>query len=81
MFDETGANNQDHSATFVDSFIAGAISGAIATVVTMPFDVGKTRTQVFRSSGSSVSAIWTRFWTFTAFRLGSDPTANVIVRL
>lgn len=49
-------SRENHSATFVDSFIAGATSGAIATVVTMPFDVGKTRTQVFRNSGSSASA-------------------------
>ncbi|ROT42320.1 solute carrier family 25 member 40 [Sodiomyces alkalinus F11] len=37
-----------HTETFVDSFIAGAVSGSIASIITMPFDVGKTRTQVFR---------------------------------
>ena len=37
----------DHAATFVDSFVAGAASGAVASVVTTPFDVGKTRQQVF----------------------------------
>ena len=37
----------NHTATFVDSFIAGAISGAVASVVTTPFDVGKTRQQVY----------------------------------
>ena len=36
----------NHTKTFVDSFIAGATSGAIASVVTTPFDVGKTRQQV-----------------------------------
>lgn len=38
--------NSHHSSTFIDSFIAGATSGAIASVVTTPFDVGKTRQQV-----------------------------------
>jgi len=37
-------------ATFTDSFIAGASSGAIASIITMPFDVGKTRRQVFVES-------------------------------
>ncbi|KAL8835004.1 MAG: hypothetical protein Q9170_003494 [Blastenia crenularia] len=39
-------HDENHSATFVDSFIAGATSGAVASVVTTPFDVGKTRQQV-----------------------------------
>lgn len=39
-------SRENHRDTFTDSFIAGAGSGAIASVVTMPFDVGKTRTQV-----------------------------------
>lgn len=38
--------DENHTATFVDSFLAGAISGAIASIVTTPFDVGKTRQQV-----------------------------------
>ncbi|OQD77944.1 hypothetical protein PENDEC_c002G02712 [Penicillium decumbens] len=33
---------------FLDSFISGATSGAVAALVTTPFDVGKTRQQVFR---------------------------------
>ena len=37
----------NHTATFVDSFIAGASSGAVASVLTTPFDVGKTRQQVY----------------------------------
>ena len=41
-------SRQDHSSTFVDSFLAGAASGAVASVITTPFDVGKTRQQVFR---------------------------------
>ncbi|KAL8957967.1 MAG: hypothetical protein Q9193_004882 [Seirophora villosa] len=36
----------NHTATFVDSFVAGAVSGAVASIVTTPFDVGKTRRQV-----------------------------------
>ncbi|KAL9606131.1 MAG: hypothetical protein Q9179_000701 [Wetmoreana sp. 5 TL-2023] len=38
--------DDNHTATFVDSFLAGAASGAVAAVVTTPFDVGKTRQQV-----------------------------------
>ena len=51
----------NHTATFVDSFIAGASSGAVASVLTTPFDVGKTRQQVyvhaddFSSSAGSAS--------------------------
>ncbi|KAH8195882.1 hypothetical protein TruAng_009958 [Truncatella angustata] len=43
-------SQENHTATFVDSFVAGAVSGSVASVATMPFDVGKTRTQVFRDS-------------------------------
>ena len=41
-------NKENHTVTLVDSFIAGAVSGAVASVVTMPFDVGKTRQQVLK---------------------------------
>jgi solute carrier family 25 protein 39/40 len=41
-------SRENHTNTFTDSFIAGAISGAVASVLTMPFDVGKTRQQVFK---------------------------------
>jgi solute carrier family 25 protein 39/40 len=41
-------NREDHSATLVDSFVAGATSGAVAAFVTTPFDVGKTRQQVVK---------------------------------
>ena len=47
--------NDDHSATLVDSFIAGAGSGAVAALLTTPFDVGKTRQQVVRDSIPSSS--------------------------
>jgi len=46
----------NHADTFTDSFIAGAASGAIASVATTPFDVGKTRTQVYRDSPSSLAS-------------------------
>ena len=39
-------DNANHTSTFVDSFVAGATSGAVASVITTPFDVGKTRQQV-----------------------------------
>lgn len=42
---------ENHTITFVDSFLAGAGSGAVAALVTTPFDVGKTRQQVFRHAG------------------------------
>ncbi|KAL9003012.1 MAG: hypothetical protein Q9188_004093 [Gyalolechia gomerana] len=38
--------DENHTATFIDSFLAGATSGAVASIVTTPFDVGKTRQQV-----------------------------------
>ncbi|KAH6650260.1 mitochondrial carrier domain-containing protein [Chaetomium tenue] len=47
--------NDNHADTFTDSFIAGAASGGFASVVTMPFDVGKTRTQVFRDTTTTTS--------------------------
>ncbi|KUI70328.1 Mitochondrial carrier protein MTM1 [Cytospora mali] len=47
--------HENHRDTFVDSFIAGTLSGASACIVTMPFDVGKTRTQVYHDSGKSIA--------------------------
>lgn len=47
----TSRNQQNHSSTFVDSFVAGAVAGGAASVVTTPFDVGKTRQQVFQQPG------------------------------
>lgn len=38
-------------ATFADSFVAGASSGAVAAFITTPFDVGKTRRQIAHSKG------------------------------
>lgn len=39
------------TSAWLDSFIAGAVSGSLAAFVTTPFDVGKTRQQVFRHLG------------------------------
>ncbi|KAJ6167101.1 hypothetical protein N7470_002548 [Penicillium chermesinum] len=36
------------ATAFLDSFVAGATSGSVAALVTTPFDVGKTRQQVYR---------------------------------
>jgi solute carrier family 25 protein 39/40 len=44
-------SRQNHTATLVDSFLAGAGSGAVAALVTTPFDVGKTRQQVSQHAG------------------------------
>lgn len=56
-------DDQAHSQTvFIDSFIAGATSGAIAALATTPFDVGKTRQQTARhhNSAASVKAAYIR---------------------
>ena len=51
-------SRENHTDTFMDSFAAGATSGAFASIVTMPFDVGKTRTQVYREvAGGSESSM------------------------
>lgn len=42
------------ASAFLDSFIAGATSGSVAALVTTPFDVGKTRQQVYRHMGDHV---------------------------
>lgn len=41
---------ENHTETFVDAFTAGALSGAFASFITTPFDVGKTRTQIYQDS-------------------------------
>ena len=53
-----GFEGESHSSTtaFFDSFIAGALSGSVAALVTTPFDVGKTRQQVYRHMDDNVSA-------------------------
>ena len=43
-------SSENHTTTFLNSFVAGATSGAVAALVTTPFDVGKTRRQVLQHS-------------------------------
>ncbi|KAG8630843.1 hypothetical protein KVT40_002462 [Elsinoe batatas] len=45
----------DHKTVLIDSFIAGAGSGAIAAFVTTPFDMGKTRQQIARHAQEGAS--------------------------
>jgi solute carrier family 25, member 39/40 len=49
--------NENQTTTFIDSFTAGAVSGAVASLVTTPFDVGKTRQQVYRHAGDDSPTI------------------------
>lgn len=42
-----------HTNTLFDSFLAGAVSGGVAALITTPFDVGKTRQQVMRYTGTT----------------------------
>lgn len=48
-------SRENHTETFLDSFTAGATSGALASILTMPFDVGKTRTQIHHDSPRRVA--------------------------
>ncbi|SPO02275.1 related to solute carrier family 25 member 39 [Cephalotrichum gorgonifer] len=50
-------SQENHRDTFIDSFIAGATSGAAASILTMPFDVGKTRTQVYRDGTATAAEL------------------------
>lgn len=56
----TFQSQQNSTTIFVDSFVAGCLSGAVSALVTTPFDVGKTRQQVFRFSGDEAGAIGLR---------------------
>lgn len=48
-------SREKHTEAFTDSFIAGALSGAVASIVTMPFDVGKTRQQVYKDASEPLA--------------------------
>ena len=52
-------SDESHSTTFIDSFTAGGVSGAFASVVTTPFDVGKTRQQVYQHAGDDAPVVQT----------------------
>lgn len=45
------------SSIFIDSFVAGAVSGGLAAFVTTPFDVGKTRQQTYRHAGDDAPVV------------------------
>lgn len=49
-------SRENHRDTFMDSFIAGAASGTVASILTTPFDVGKTRRQVFVEAASNAGS-------------------------
>jgi len=51
------SKSQSDSATFLDSFIAGAISGTIASLITTPFDVAKTRRQVWTKKSNPAHGV------------------------
>ncbi|EXJ89352.1 hypothetical protein A1O3_02419 [Capronia epimyces CBS 606.96] len=53
----TAQIHETHTTTFVDSFLAGASSGAVAALVTTPFDVGKTRQQVHHHAGDDAPSV------------------------
>ncbi|KAF1808933.1 mitochondrial carrier [Eremomyces bilateralis CBS 781.70] len=53
-------NKENHTNTLIDSFLAGAASGGVASIVTQPFDVGKTRQQVFQHAVGGEGAAGTR---------------------
>ncbi|EFQ99051.1 solute carrier family 25 member 39 [Nannizzia gypsea CBS 118893] len=50
----TAPHSPSSTVVFVESFTAGAVSGAVSALVTTPFDVGKTRQQVAPGSSGSI---------------------------
>jgi solute carrier family 25, member 39/40 len=48
---------ENTTTTLIDSFVAGAGSGAVAALVTTPFDVGKTRQQTVGHSPNGASTL------------------------
>ncbi|CAJ2499944.1 Uu.00g027970.m01.CDS01 [Anthostomella pinea] len=49
-------SSENHTSVLMDSFTAGALSGGLASIITTPFDVGKTRTQTFRDSAKKATS-------------------------
>lgn len=49
-------SNENSRDTFADAFTAGALSGTFASIVTTPFDVGKTRTQIYTEGARGAAA-------------------------
>ncbi|KAF1977017.1 mitochondrial carrier [Bimuria novae-zelandiae CBS 107.79] len=49
-------SQENHTETLVDSFLAGAGSGAVAAFVTTPFDVGKTRQQILQHTKEEIGS-------------------------
>lgn len=52
----TASPHPEDGSTFVDAFVAGASSGAVAAFLTQPYDVGKTRRQIAQSRAALGSA-------------------------
>ncbi|WEW58011.1 Carrier protein, mitochondrial [Emydomyces testavorans] len=71
---------QSNAVVFIESFTAGAISGAVSALVTTPFDVGKTRQQVFRHIAdealSNSSSTTSGSFTTSSFKLHSSSSST-----
>ncbi|KAI0106620.1 mitochondrial carrier [Daldinia grandis] len=65
-------SKESHAATFMDSFTAGCLSGAFASTITMPFDVGKTRRQVYQDTSNKA---------LPAVEKAAEPEAQHMLRL
>lgn len=55
-------NLKPGTSEFLNSFFSGGISGAIAALITHPFDSAKTRRQILYNSNGSISAIRESTW-------------------
>ncbi|KAG8443196.1 hypothetical protein GDO86_011852 [Hymenochirus boettgeri] len=80
--------NNTKQPTFVISFMSGALSGSVAAIVTLPFDVVKTRRQIevgeremFNYSQTKSSSTWRLMYTIVAENGFSGLFAGFIPRL